>query len=115
MGAPVTNGVGRSKIVAGVKVTSGNPEADAEKLLHQFISRAYRRPVDPGDEARFLGVIRSALAAGHSFTDAMLAGYTAVLSSPGFLYFQQEKPGRLDDRALPAERAFLSLHGCAVP
>ena len=32
----------------------------------------------------------------------MLTGYTAVLSSPGFLYFN-EKPGRLRDQAL-AER-----------
>ena len=29
----------------------------------------------------------------------MLAGYTAVLASPGFV-FLEEKPGRLDDYAL---------------
>src|SRR5262249_24922536 len=51
---------------------------------------------------RFLSVVRCALGAGQNFTEAMLAGYTAVLSSPGFLYFN-EKPGRLDDLAL-AER-----------
>jgi hypothetical protein len=33
----------------------------------------------------------------------MLAGYTAVLCSPGFLYLNEHQPGRLDDLAL-AER-----------
>jgi hypothetical protein len=103
--APVTTGVGRSKVTAGVQVLSQNPEADAERLLGHFLVRAYRRPVEPADTARFLGVIRGALKAGHSFTDAMLAGYTAVLASPGFLYFD-EQPGRLSDRALAERLAF---------
>ena len=50
----------------------------------------------------FLGVIEHALHSEHTFADSMIAGYTAVLSSPGFLYFD-EMPGRLADRAL-AER-----------
>ncbi len=99
---PVTTGVGRSKVTAGVKVLPKDPEADAERLLPEFLNRAYRRPATKEDAERFLGVIRGALKAGHSFTDAMLAGYNAVLSSPGFLYFD-ERPGRLTDRAL-AER-----------
>ncbi len=103
--APVTSGVGRSKVTAGVVAMSDHPEADAERLLPEFLRRAYRRPVDRSDVERFLGVIRGALQAGHGFTEAMLAGYTAVLSSPGFLYLD-ERPGRLDDRALAERLAY---------
>jgi len=92
----------RSDKPNAVEVISTNPDHDAAMLLHSFMARAYRRPVSEADEARFLSVIRHALKIGNSFTESMLAGYTAVLCSPDFLYLD-EKPGRLDDRAL-AER-----------
>lgn len=85
-----------------IEVQSANPEADAEKLLRNFMAHAYRRPPEGADVQRFLGLVKKSLAKGYSFTDSMIAGYTAVLSSPAFLYFD-EKPGRLDDFAL-AER-----------
>ncbi|MFO0808773.1 MAG: DUF1592 domain-containing protein [Gemmataceae bacterium] len=89
----------------GVTVTSADPDRDADRLLRGFLAKAYRRPVQEADVARFLGVIRGALKDGHGFTDAMLAGYTAVLSSPAFLYLD-EKPGPLDDRALADRLAY---------
>jgi hypothetical protein len=82
-----------------IEVLSTAPEADAVRLLRHFLTAAYRRPVTEADLQRFLPVIQAALKAGYNFTDALIAGYTGVLSSPGFLYLQ-EKPGRLDDRAL---------------
>jgi hypothetical protein len=54
---------------------------------------------------RFLPVVRSALKRGNTFTDAMIAGYTAVLCSPEFICLE-EKPGRLDDYALASRLAF---------
>jgi hypothetical protein len=87
---------------SGVEVLSNNPEQDAESLLRRFLQQVSRRSVSEPDVQRFLGVIRQALGAGHGFTDSMIAGYTAVLSSPGFLYFN-EQPGVLTDMAL-AER-----------
>jgi hypothetical protein len=86
----------------GVEVTSENPSADAEHLLRGFMKRAYRRPVQDEDVSRFTKVVQYALTNGYSFTDAMIAGYTGVLCSPGFLYLK-ESPGKLDDWAL-AER-----------
>ncbi len=90
---------------AGVHVTSKDPARDAEILLRAFMKKAYREPVVEVDVQRFLGVIRNALKTDHSFTDAMIAGYTGVLSSPGFLYFH-ERPGRLDDRAIAERLSF---------
>lgn len=87
---------------AGVEVTSTDPEHDSVRLLRQFMRRVYRRPIQEAEVLRFDRIIQSAFKKGYNFTDAMIAGYTGVLSSPAFLYFN-EKPGRLDDRAL-AER-----------
>ncbi|HTI69270.1 MAG TPA: DUF1592 domain-containing protein, partial [Candidatus Limnocylindria bacterium] len=98
-----TNSARRKRVTTSVEVFSDHPEQDAARLLRTFMDRAYRVPVTQADVDRFLGVIRGALSAGNSFTDSMIAGYTAVLSSPGFLYLHEDKPGRLDDRAL-AER-----------
>lgn len=96
---------------AGVEVTSNEPQKDAEKLLRGFMERAYRRPVKEQDVQSFLRVTQRALKKGYSFTDAMLAGYTAVLCSPRFLYFE-EKPGRLDDWALAERLSYFLWNSC---
>lgn len=84
---------------------SANPAADSERLLRAFMQRAYRRPVQDGDVARFMAVIQSAMKAGTNFTESMLAGYSAVLCSPEFVCLE-EKPGKLDDFALAARLSY---------
>jgi hypothetical protein len=84
---------------AVVDVVSNDPGSDANRLMRGFLARAYRRPVAEGDVQRFLALVADRRAAGLSFAEAMLAGYTAVLASPGFV-FLDERPGRLDDHAL---------------
>jgi mono/diheme cytochrome c family protein len=81
------------------EVVSKDPRKDAERLLRGFMAAAYRTPVPEAEVRRFLGVIDGALKSGSSFADAMIAGYSGVLCSPGFLSVE-EKPGRLDDYAL---------------
>ena len=107
-----TNGGPRPKDVPPVVVQSRQPDADAARLMATFLQRAYRVPPQPADVTRFLAVVRSAEAAGYSFTQSMLAGYTAVLCSPEFLYFHEARPGRLGDRAL-AERLSYFLSNSA--
>jgi len=89
----------------GVEVVSQKPRADAERLLRGFIQQAYRRPAPSGEVKRFLPVFDRALKSGNSFTDSMLAAYTAVLCSPEFVCLP-EKPGRLADDALAARLSF---------
>lgn len=88
-----------------VEVVSANPQADAERLLRSFVHRAYRRPVKESEVQRYLAVVQNELKNGHDFTYAMLAGYTAVVCSPPFL-FLEEAPGRLDHYALASRLAF---------
>jgi hypothetical protein len=88
-----------------VEVVSKDPAADADRLLRRFVARAYRRPAGEDDLARFRKVIDASLAGGSSFTEAMIAGYTAVLCSPGFICLE-ETPGPLNGNAVAARLAF---------
>ncbi len=87
-----------------VEVESANPTQDADRLLRAFLKRVYRRPAVEEDVTLFLGLIKKRLDAGAGFASAMLSGYTAVLSSPEFL-FVDDKPGKLDDTALATRLA----------
>jgi mono/diheme cytochrome c family protein len=87
-----------------VEVVSENPTLDAERLIRSFLARVYRRPATETDVARFLALVAERRAAGLSFTEAMVAGYTAILASPRFV-FLDEPPGRLDDTALATRLA----------
>jgi Protein of unknown function (DUF1592)/Protein of unknown function (DUF1588)/Protein of unknown function (DUF1585)/Protein of unknown function (DUF1587)/Protein of unknown function (DUF1595)/Planctomycete cytochrome C len=88
-----------------VEVVSANTERDTERLLRAFMRQAYRRPVEEADVQRYLGLIRAQMKTGHDFTYSMLAGYTAIICSPGFLYLE-ETPGRLDDSAVASRLAY---------
>jgi mono/diheme cytochrome c family protein len=94
-----------------VEVVSADPAGDANRLLRGFMAHAYRHPVEEADVQLFLGLIHRQLDAGLSFAEAMIAGYTAVLSSPKFLCIE-EPPGPLDDDAI-ATRLSLFLWNSA--
>ena len=88
-----------------MSVESTEPIVDAERLLRNFMTQAHRRPVSDNDLQRFLTLIHESLANGHSFTESMLAGYTAVLGSPEFLY-HHARPGVLAAHALAERLSF---------
>ena len=87
-----------------VDVFSENPEQDADRLLRGFMQTAYRRPVREVDQQRFLGLFQKEFAQGSGFARSMLAAYTGVLASPGFV-FVDESPGRLSNMALATRLA----------
>jgi len=78
---------------------STNPKPDAERLIRDFLPRAFRRPVDDATAAYFVSFANAQLDKGEFFDDAMRTTYKAILCSPRFLYFI-EKPGALDDYAI---------------
>ena len=87
-----------------VEVVSQRPREDAERLLRAFMARAYRRPVEEAHVQRFLELFDQQMKLSHGFTQSLLSAYTAVLSSPAFLYVQEE-PGQLSDNALATRLA----------
>lgn len=87
-----------------VEVISTNLQQDGERLLRAFMERAYRRPVEEAQVQRFLALFNDQSGKGFGFARAMLATYTAVLSSPGFVMVE-EQPGRLDNYALATRLA----------
>jgi hypothetical protein len=88
-----------------VEVATEHPQEDAERLLRSFMRRAYRRPVEEPEVQLFLGLFKNQYEQGFGFGKSMLAAYTAVLSSPGFLFFD-ESPGRLNDYALASRLSY---------
>jgi hypothetical protein len=88
-----------------VEVVTDNPQQDAEKLLRSFAQHTYRRPVSEAEVQLFMDLFKDQFSQGSGFANSMLAAYTAVLSSPGFLYVE-EKPGRLDDFALASRLSY---------
>jgi hypothetical protein len=88
-----------------LEVVSKQPLVDAERLLRDFLRRAFRRSVTEEDVKPFLARVKAKLEAGASFEQAMRVGYKAVLVSPHFL-FLREQPGKLDDFALASRLSY---------
>jgi len=74
-----------------------------EASLRQFIARAYRRPPTEDEVQRYLKIVRDRLKSG--VHEAIVAGYTAVLCSPAFLYME-EQPGALNGYALASRLSY---------
>lgn len=88
-----------------VDVATENPQQDAERLIRSFVQRAYRYPATEEETQVFIDLFKDQYAQGQGFAKSMLIAYTAVLSSPGFIYVK-EKPGRLDDYALASRLSY---------
>ncbi len=85
--------------------------ADVAPLLNRFLDRAYRRPPTAAERERYLQIVQRRLAAQpNDWTEAMIAGYTAILCSPGFL-FLEEPPGKLPGTALASRLSYFLWNG----
>jgi hypothetical protein len=86
-------------------IQSGDPTADAERLLAAFLARAFRRPVEATVRRQYVALVEARLQAGDAFETAMRHAYRAALCSPDFLYLV-EPPGELDDFALASRLSY---------
>ena len=89
-----------------------NPKEDAERLIRDFLPRAFRGPVAEDVQRHYVKLVHDRLDQKYSFLDAMVFGYKSILSSTHFLFFQEPGSGtltakkdfgstRLDDFAWP--------------
>jgi hypothetical protein len=86
-------------------VRSEKPLADAERLLSDFLPKAFRRPLDAALKQQYVSRVEDRLKAGDCFESAMRWAYRAALCSPDFLY-HLEPPGKLDDYALACRLSY---------
>lgn len=101
--------MGRNKAdpVEGVwSVSTSRPLEDADKLLAEFLPRAFRRPVSADTRKSYVDRVAARLTAGDSFEVAMRWAYRAALCSPDFLY-HVEPAGPLDDFALANRLSYM--------
>jgi hypothetical protein len=77
-----------------IELLPRDPAADSRRLLADFVERAVPAPLAADDLAAFQGLVERAAANGASFTEALLAGYVAVLCSPHVVYLAEPRgPG----------------------
>jgi hypothetical protein len=77
----------------------------AEDVLHDFATKAWRRPVGREEVAPLVTLVRSAEAAGEPAEQAIKQGLAGVLCAPDFLY-REEKGPRLDDYELATRLSY---------
>src|SRR5690606_26225829 len=85
-----------------VEVVSETPREDARKLMRRFASAAARQPLREEEVLIFEELVLARLDAGIPFTEAMLAGYKALLCSSHLLYLSE--PLEPEDHAAIASR-----------
>ena len=76
-----------------------------ERLNH-FITRAFRRPVDPATLNRYSSHTTDLIKSGSSFLDAMKETVSAILASPRFLYLYDSESKHSKDYELATRLSF---------
>jgi hypothetical protein len=100
-------GKNRSDPVNGLwTVASEKPLEDADRLLADFLPRAFRRPVADAVRKQYVERVAERLKSGDCFESAMRWAYRAALCAPDFLY-HVEPAGALDDHALACRLSYL--------
>jgi hypothetical protein len=97
----------RSSYKPKFEIVSQNESSDAAKAIKRLAACAFRRPVTNDDLAPYLALFKKERENKEHFEGALRTVFTALFSSPHFLYLR-ENPGRLDDLAL-ANRLSLFL------
>ena len=92
-----------------------NLRTEVRERLTQFLTRAFRRPVEEPLVDRYTDFVLATIAGGAQFTDAMKAAAAATISSPRFIYLYDRRsedpsPQMVDDLEL-ATRMSLLLWG----
>ncbi len=91
----------------GVKlhvVESSLPREDAERIIREFLPRAFRRPVSDQELQPFVDLTLDRLRAGRSFEQAVRTGITAGLCSPQFLLLNRQP--QVDDFELASRWSY---------
>lgn len=64
------------------------------RILENFATRAFRRPVEEGEVERFVKLVEDRVAVGHSPRQATLDAIKGILCAPSFLYLDEESASK---------------------
>ena len=83
--------------------------------MHDFATRAFRRPITAGEETALMDVFRKASASGRSFEDSVKDTLQVVLTSPQFLFLVETSaspaPEPLDAWELASKLSYFLWNG----
>jgi hypothetical protein len=89
--------------------------AYGRKVVHEFATRAWRRPLSPDEDASLAGVLQKSLDSGRPFTDSVKDALTVVLTSPQFLFLTEVSkspaPEPLDSYELASKLSYWLWNG----
>lgn len=89
--------------------------SDARTVIRQFATRAYRRPLTPGEEQSLYGVYEKSAKAGRGFREAVKDALTVVLTSPQFLFLIEKSatpgPEPLTSHELASKLSYFLWNG----
>jgi hypothetical protein len=90
-------------------------QAWARKIVHDFATRAYRRPITAGEESALMAVFTKAQASGRSFRAAVKDTLLVVLTSPQYLFLVETSatpaPEPLDNFELASKLSYFLWNG----
>ncbi|WP_160149286.1 DUF1592 domain-containing protein [Roseiconus lacunae] len=89
-------------------IEADEPNSLARKSLRRVADAVMRKPMKEEALSPYVDLFSQRMQDGESIEQSLRTAITALLCSPGFLYFQ-ESPGRLDDHAI-ANRLSYFLH-----
>ncbi|HEY2413395.1 MAG TPA: DUF1592 domain-containing protein [Pirellulaceae bacterium] len=100
----------RSRIFTARPTETKTPRDAAQKILTDFLPRAFRRPVEKAEVDRYLKLYDRAAVRGDSFEQSVKLAIMSVLVSPNFLYRNEFGPVageyRLDDYQLASRLSY---------
>jgi mono/diheme cytochrome c family protein len=69
--------------------SQNDPKAYGRQIIHDFATKAYRRPVAPNEEETLVSVFGKSMSSGRSFTDSVKDALLVTLTSPQFLFLTE--------------------------
>lgn len=102
---PIKPLAGGDRADRGYEVAAGDSAGKVDHTIAAFAQRAFRRPVNREDVARYTELAHEALSQGAGIESALRRAYKAILTSPEFL-FLREAPGQLDNYALASRLSY---------
>jgi hypothetical protein len=88
----------------GYELKPADPIAALKTVIETFATKAFRRPLEPGEADRFIKLAVDGLGGG--FLEAAKLGLRGVLTSPQFLLFDELPGPRLSDHTLASRLSY---------